>query len=573
MENKRAIVVVEALSNGRFYIPEIEKRGYEPIVVLVPNENGDFPPTYEHFRETTVANYYQDIACYSPATIDETCRLLNGKDIAAVVSGSDYGTLWTDLLAERLGCPGNSTDDSASRFLKPAMQEALCKAGIRSIEGKTVSSLEEIIEFFNHTGGEKIVLKYKASAGSVGVHFCSSSDQIKEAYATMCSGTDFFGRNNDEILVQEYISGTEYIVNTVSCNGVHRITDIWVCDKVRIGAEGNAYNYYKVVTRPGIKHAGLVEYVYRTLDALGFVYGPCHGEYFIDDRGPVLVEVGARPMGGGFSPTLYTESLGHYLVDASLDSYLEPEAFEASKQAGYSPKKEYMIKYLIAPEEQSVGTLPILPLLKLMPSIREGNFVHCIEDSHIVKTIDLITAPAYLQLAHEEESVLLRDYELIRKLENCYFDCLLSPEERLAGTTCEGNVADEPTLFMEQVNDRKPILVIYDPGCTPSVKKDSCVFVSTEELLNHTEKYPRIVLSFGQVENVEKYFELVVRASELMLEDGEICFCKKTISCIPRGESYLDIIMEVMGMSVTIPVQGEMRLTSARKDVYLQDKD
>ncbi len=36
-----------------------------------------------------------------------------------------------------------------------------------------------------------------------------------------------------EVLIQEYIDGTEYVVNTVSCNGKHMVTDIWVYSKVR----------------------------------------------------------------------------------------------------------------------------------------------------------------------------------------------------------------------------------------------------------------------------------------------------------------------------------------------------
>ena len=36
--------------------------------------------------------------------------------------------------------------------------------------------------------------------------------------------TNRYGDKNNDLLIQERINGTEYIVNTVSCNGQHRVT-------------------------------------------------------------------------------------------------------------------------------------------------------------------------------------------------------------------------------------------------------------------------------------------------------------------------------------------------------------
>ena len=41
-----------------------------------------------------------------------------------------------------------------------------------------------------------------------------------------------------EILLQEFAHGTEYIVNTMSREGKHFITDVWHYDKVPIGNKG-----------------------------------------------------------------------------------------------------------------------------------------------------------------------------------------------------------------------------------------------------------------------------------------------------------------------------------------------
>ena len=38
------------------------------------------------------------------------------------------------------------------------------------------------------------------------------------------SNTGIYGNRQDKILIQERINGIEYVVNTVSCNGIHRVT-------------------------------------------------------------------------------------------------------------------------------------------------------------------------------------------------------------------------------------------------------------------------------------------------------------------------------------------------------------
>lgn len=49
------------------------------------------------------------------------------------------------------------------------------------------------------------------------------------------------------------------------------------------------------------KIQSLIDYAYKVSDAVDIKFGPCHGEYKIDDNGPVLIETNCRPM--GFSTT------------------------------------------------------------------------------------------------------------------------------------------------------------------------------------------------------------------------------------------------------------------------------
>ena len=79
----------------------------------------------------------------------------------------------------------------------------------------------------------------------------------------------------------------------------------------------------------------MVEYAYKVADALEIQYGPVHGEYMIDENGPVLIEVNCRPCGGGMSADFLDRISGQHETDSILDSYLKPTCFFEELQKKY----------------------------------------------------------------------------------------------------------------------------------------------------------------------------------------------------------------------------------------------
>ncbi len=62
-------------------------------------------------------------------------------------------------------------------------------------------------------------------------------------------------------LVQEYLRGTEYVVDTVSCDGVHKVVAVWEYDK---RAVNNApFVYYGVLLREasGERILAIIQYI------------------------------------------------------------------------------------------------------------------------------------------------------------------------------------------------------------------------------------------------------------------------------------------------------------------------
>lgn len=198
------------------------------------------------------------------------------------------------------------------------------------------------------------------------------------------------------------------------------MTDMWVYNKVPVGDSGICYDSIRLIRKPDERCRKMVKYIYQALTALGFEYGPSHSELFWDKNGPVLVETGARPMGGYMNEDLLIEAVGHYLADTALISYINATEFKALQEKVYAPPKDLMEKYFITPRHAKLKSIPAMQLLSKLPSVREIKIRDAIEGYRTEKTVDYFSAPGFVLLCHEDSEVLMNDYRLIRDLEEKY---------------------------------------------------------------------------------------------------------------------------------------------------------
>lgn len=424
----KAILIVEAFSTGMFYLQDILDRGFLPLVIY-PRQSacGALSEEYERSRAACQKKLPpQAVLIPDDGDFSHLLQALSSYDILCVVAGSELGVTLADRLVEALELPGNPPQASALHLNKDLMQQALCQKGLKSIRGRLIHTPKEALAFWDELDTGQVVLKPVSGAGTMGLHFCASPEETVKAAAQELEGVDLFGKPNREygLIMQERIIGTEYIVNTVSRNGIHRVTDIWVYDKVARGSQGNAYNYARILNRLEGGHGELVEYAYKVLDALSIRYGPTHGEYMMTDQGPVLIELGARPMGGSFPKDLLDQLLGHHLTDVSLDSYLDGEAFENARMTPYRPKGFLINKFFITPRGGSVDSFPVLTVLRSLKTMVSANLSQAFTSQQLPTTVDLETAPGNILLYSQDESQVWKDYRILRTIEEECFSAL-----------------------------------------------------------------------------------------------------------------------------------------------------
>lgn len=190
-------------------------------------------------------------------------------DPLLVLPGNERGVVLATKLSNDLNLLCNPIENLDAITLKDEMQNRLAQNNLRHIRGQVVNSLHEAIDFYDKENLDEVVIKPIYSAGSASVRICMNKDEMIKSIKELFDETNYYGEENTELLIQERINGEEYIVNTVSCDGVHRVTLIWKYNKVRTSEGAIIYDSCETVNELNISEAEMVEYAYDVADALG----------------------------------------------------------------------------------------------------------------------------------------------------------------------------------------------------------------------------------------------------------------------------------------------------------------
>lgn len=382
-------------------------------------------------------------------------------------------------LADDLGLTGNSFANIPKMTRKSVMQLALKEAGLRSIQGREVGSVEDCLAFFEEAGTEDLVLKHVHGVASVGVHLVHGRQELLEAFRKEETAENMFGEADNCLLVQERILGEEYIVNTVSKDGVPALTSVLHYNKKRMPSGAIIYRGIETITEPNDTETELVQYAFKAVRALGITDGPVHGEYMIDDKGPVLIEANCRVMGSSMPTGFLDKVFGHHETDVVLDSMLDREFYRDFSRRPYRPLGKGYVKYFYSASERAITSSGVVPILLHMKSFYSGWVENAGMTDRLQETTDLETETGCVYLIHDEAELVKKEFDLLMSIEEKYPNLLQSdaplflPPEDASELTPEIRrvlAADTETL----IND---ILSYYENGAegTPPVP---------EELLN-----------------------------------------------------------------------------------------
>lgn len=427
-----SVVVVDPYSTGALIAPELRRREFATLCV---QSSPDLSPGL--------------VRSYRPEDFDERIpfdgdgdalvKRLAGRAVRFVLPGNESAVEMADWLGERLGCRGNGTRLTRARRNKYEMIERLAACGLATARQRVATSAAEAADWAAEVGWP-VVAKPLDSASTDHVGICRTPAELSAAVAAILGARNFCGRQNEAALVQSYLDGEEYVVNSISRDGRHYICDVLHSAKRPLNGTPFVYDHYRLLPPDDPRVAPLSDYALRTLDALEIRNGAAHAEIRLTGRGPVLVEIAARCMGPLGSTPAIALGTGHDQTALLVDAFDDGERFQGLAGRAYPFLQHAMVCYLPVLAGGTVARLADAAWVEALPSCRGIAWVPRPGDS-VVPTIDLVSVLAKIYLAHPDAAVLEADYRRIRAAEAALQPGLTAADLSLATTKAHSGLA------------------------------------------------------------------------------------------------------------------------------------
>jgi hypothetical protein len=278
----------------------------------------------------------------------------------------------------KLIAKGNDPSTVALRREKAAAQSAVGEE--YAIPTLLSSDLEKIAEFAGRQTSDKIVIKPNASSASQYMTVVSGTNadelsqraaalqmhsfinpyaarqanylrsmavagrrEVVKTAAGILGKTDNYGHFIDEVIVEPFIEGPEYVANTIARNGRVTLVSIWRYEKVDLAGGLHSYLVDVPIDLHSPEARELREVLPKVHQRLGNLNGPGHTELFrvpFKDRSEArwyFIEHAAR-VGGAGMPMVDAQVWGTSQLHLNLLRVLDPVRYE-SEVASFPRKK------------------------------------------------------------------------------------------------------------------------------------------------------------------------------------------------------------------------------------------
>lgn len=243
-----------------------------------PWQDAALPLRFDHVREAA----------------DAIAEFARRKPVHGIVAVGDKPTMTAALAAELLGLPWHPLDAARICQDKFLARRQLCAAGLASPRF-VCAPVEQGPAALLGGVAFPCVLKPVRMSASRGVIRADNAAQFNAAFGRIAALLrDLW----EPVLAEEFIPGREFAVEALMDRGRLRVLAIFDKPDPLDGPFFEETIYTTPSRLPDDDQREMVETLDRAVSALGLYHGPLHAEFRLNDRGPWLIEVAARPIGG-----------------------------------------------------------------------------------------------------------------------------------------------------------------------------------------------------------------------------------------------------------------------------------
>ncbi|WP_406056592.1 ATP-grasp domain-containing protein [Kribbella sp. NBC_00889] len=399
-------IIVDPLSTGQEYPAAFREAGRLPVAVLSGSEP---PPAY------TTSWHPEDFehVHYFTGDVQALVEELRQYEPEYLVPGAESGVELCDRLTGLLAPgTGNVPELAPARRDKWEMAQALAAAGVPRLRQFLTADPVEAERWLkeNDLLGKRLVIKPPKSAAGDEVYVVFEDGDWRERFDRVLGRTNKLGLINDAVLIQEYAEGTEYLVDTYSVDGTHALVDVCRYTKVGRGDKIGIYRRIDFLAEDDAEVQALWPYTRDVLDAVGIRVGCGHVEVMMTPDGPRLIEVAARPAGGG-----------HQMVSdlATGDNHIKrtvAHRVRGEVRDGFDLVQHLRGIFVIAPREGYFRNREVFGDIESLKSFHWMKILYD-EDAVVPETVDLFTCLAWVILIHSDPATLDADYHRVLDME------------------------------------------------------------------------------------------------------------------------------------------------------------
>lgn len=266
---------------------------------------------------------------------------------ASVLSLTEPGLVPAARVNDMLGLRG-TPEKVAQRFMnKWTMRQRLTATGCQSVPAALVKDPESMATF-GHLNGYPFIVKPTNVTSSLGVRRITSATDIEPAWQYMedlrvakdLLWTRYFQVN--EFIMEAYVTGPEYSVESFSFNGRHIV--VAITEKAMYDGTFVEVGHAMPARLPDTTEQSIVQATTDFLDAMELRDGPAHTEIKLGADGPVVVESHNRVGGDRINELVQSA------YDIDLDTYAIgwPFGLVPELTSRPSPKRAAATRFVLA---------------------------------------------------------------------------------------------------------------------------------------------------------------------------------------------------------------------------------
>lgn len=373
---KKYILIIEKNTSGIIGLKKAKERGLH-VIYMTSNKFTKVSSDEMNYIDEVIEIDTNNIEL----TIQKCIELKSKMNIVGVMTFLEYSVPVAAHVAKALNLPGISIESANLTRNKYLMREALSRGNVPIPIYKPVQSLDEANQSALSIGFPNVI-KVINMASSRNVFENNNMQDLEKHFGIVVNSQPPGGVKKEDIcLIEEYLEGQEFSVETVYFNGQTHIINL--TKKIVKGDKTFVEIGHVVPTKLDINtQENIYKVIRAAIDALGLNFGVTHTEFKLTAEGPKIVEIAAR-LGGDHIPEIVELALGIDLWDISISLAL-------NEKVDLTPKKNAgAVIYYYTANPGEIERIEGVEHVKDLPGIRKvsleveaGNIVNRLESSN-----------------------------------------------------------------------------------------------------------------------------------------------------------------------------------------------